>query len=753
MSEPHSHASGSSASPTVDEGDPPRSIDSFLAYLSPSPGRLANTLRMTGAALFVIVISEIFRIPETALSAYAVFIFFKEDADATTPFALIGAAAITMSAVLSLALFVVDLSQPGLRVPLMAMIAFAAALLSRSGKAGPVLYVAGFLVFYVQTSGDDLMQGALSPSVVSNDTSGFLPEAAFFPPEEALLHNSLYFILAFATPCLVIFLVNRLSERNPADKFRGAIADRLEAAAAFCAGRPGSRGRLVDLAKQGTGSLLKQNEIAAKRHARSHVAAGGEALTDATAHLFLALLAWMRVPAADRSSYDLGTYAATCRDLGRALREETPLPAEHGERVRRDAPEDAARPLVEEIEDALRSLRRALQELHGKPPEPRKKDEARAGPSLLGRLSDPAAVQFALKITLAAMIAYLFLELTDWPSIRTIVTTCFITALATVGQTLHKMMLRICGALVGGALGFLTIILLMPMLTDIGQLLCVLAPVLLAAAWIRTGSERIAYFGQQIAFAFLLTTLQDFGPTLHFQEARDRVVGILLGEIIVFTIFATLWPVTVGDVVREKAAEALMRLADLSDPAQREAPRAERDALRRRFGEAIAGTREVLVNDSYEPAEVRREVGRGVIDASVVTRIQALIVPVSILLRHEAAPAWRLAVPERSRCAADAHQEALAEWLRRFAEWVRTGTGAAGLRDALPVPPAGLPDLARHGRYDTSAAQWAASRHLAIRATWYRILHREIASLLDEIGPDAASVDATAGAAEEERSG
>jgi multidrug resistance protein MdtO len=48
--------------------------------------------------------------------------------------------------------------------------------------------------------------------------------------------------------------------------------------------------------------------------------------------------------------------------------------------------------------------------------------------------------------------------------------------------------------------------------------------------------------GTQIGFAFFLTTLQGFGATTQIATARDRVIGVTLGVIVMWFIFDQLWP-------------------------------------------------------------------------------------------------------------------------------------------------------------------------------------------------------------------
>jgi uncharacterized membrane protein YccC len=151
---------------------------------------------------------------------------------------------------------------------------------------------------------------------------------------------------------------------------------------------------------------------------------------------------------------------------------------------------------------------------------------------------------FALKVTCAVLASYLTYALLDWPGIRTAVTTCFFVSLGTVGERVHKLRLRMTGALMGGLLAGLCIVFVLPQLTDIGQLCVIVIAVSAFCAWISTSSETIAYAGMQMAFAFFLGVMQNYGPAYDLTVLRDRVVGIAVGNIWMSVMFTTLWPNT-----------------------------------------------------------------------------------------------------------------------------------------------------------------------------------------------------------------
>jgi multidrug resistance protein MdtO len=132
------------------------------------------------------------------------------------------------------------------------------------------------------------------------------------------------------------------------------------------------------------------------------------------------------------------------------------------------------------------------------------------------------------------------------------------------GATARKALLRLVGATLGGALGLLVIIVAMPNMDSLASLLVVVAPCTALAAWINTGSSRIAYAGLQTALAFVLTALNDLGPTTDLEPARDRVIGVLLGIVIAGLVYGLTGPVLAGTEMRRALATALRSLAGLS---------------------------------------------------------------------------------------------------------------------------------------------------------------------------------------------
>ncbi|MCX2562792.1 MULTISPECIES: FUSC family protein [Acetobacter] len=156
--------------------------------------------------------------------------------------------------------------------------------------------------------------------------------------------------------------------------------------------------------------------------------------------------------------------------------------------------------------------------------------------------TNPEHVRFSLKGTAAVMCSYVLFRSVTWPGIHTCIITCFIVAQPTMGAMISKLTLRIIGATIGGAIGILSIIYLLPHMNGITAFLIMVFVVSLLAAWIKSGDERIAYAGFQIALAFDLSDLSSFGPTSNMTTARDRVIGVLIGNFLTYAMYTSFWP-------------------------------------------------------------------------------------------------------------------------------------------------------------------------------------------------------------------
>jgi multidrug resistance protein MdtO len=219
-----------------------------------------------------------------------------------------------------------------------------------------------------------------------------------------------------------------------------------------------------------------------------------------------------------------------------------------------------ALPVVQAMALALERLRDGLDRRARGLVEPMSRE---ARPRVTNRAERRANVQFALKGALAIMSAYLIYTGFGYPEIATAVTTCFFVSLGSLGESVQKLTLRIAGALVGGVAAGLCIAFVRPSMQDVGQLSLLIGAGAGVCAWVATSSVRLSYMGLQMAFAFFLGILQDYAPPSHFKVLWDRVIGILLGNVLVTVIFSTLWPTSAEERAKTSIAHALDGLAAL----------------------------------------------------------------------------------------------------------------------------------------------------------------------------------------------
>jgi multidrug resistance protein MdtO len=290
------------------------------------------------------------------------------------------------------------------------------------------------------------------------------------------------------------------------------------------------------------------------------------------------------------------------------------------------------------------------------------------------------------------MAAYILYTSLDWSGIHTAMLTCFIVALDSAGATIHKLTLRLAGALIGAGLGIASIVFVLPQLETVGGLAILVAAVTLLAAWIATSRETISYAGWQIAFAFYLTVLQGFSRTSKMVVGRDRVIGILLGNLIMSLVFTTLWPVWSRTAIRRTLGRALQSLAD---------------ALRFEPGRAVeaelafrAELQKVKQSEVLETFE-RRE---GDPLPSVRT-IESLFVPIHALIHRPIDPSR---VSQSDGAALREAGETAARWL---------SDAAAAIPALRPIPPFQAPASLPGVESDPEAR---------LRARWLELLDDRI---------------------------
>ena len=173
-----------STAPAIDEGDPSGLARVWQLAVTPTPGRLENTVRAVVLVLIAVSILETFRIEETALAAYVVLFVSRSEAASSALTALIAGTFAILALFGAIAVLIFSLSDAALRIPLVAAMTFVAMFLARTaGELAPAFFAAGFIVAYGLTLGEEAFGLALQPGSVSNTADFTLPELAYVPPE------------------------------------------------------------------------------------------------------------------------------------------------------------------------------------------------------------------------------------------------------------------------------------------------------------------------------------------------------------------------------------------------------------------------------------------------------------------------------------------------------------------------------------------------------------------------------------------
>jgi len=548
-------------------------MSTLVAELAPTPGRVRATLRIVVASLVAVTFVMALHIEHGPYAFISIFVVSQPNAGASFRKGVLRLLGTMAGAAVGILGNIVFADLPWLRIALMGPIAAFFIFLSNTTTApyfGLLGGITTVLVLTAQAPGPEggVYLGLWRFAMVTFGAAIGTAAQLFLWPEDAEGQ-----------------LLGELGERLAVvEGLVGAVRD----------GRRPDAARLEALVLTGLSrqiDLLTDAESRSRslrlRHAEQIALIGGiEQLLTAALGLARAGGAYDTVPSAVVQAR-LDAIATGCALLRRALASRQPAePAGESSTPGFDscltAPGDAPiLPALIELERVLDSLPRATGFLD--------RDRSPASIPAAGALLDaptssfftPAfsitnieAIGFALRSGLAATIAYVAYQGLAWPGLATAPLTTILVAQSSFGATARKALLRLVGATLGGALGLLVIVVVMPNMDSLASLLIVVAVCMALAGWINSGSSRISYAGFQTALAFSLSALNDLGPTTNLEPARDRVIGVLLGIIIAGLVYGLSGPVLAGTEMRRAFATALRSLAGLSHVGLRGEPTA-----------------------------------------------------------------------------------------------------------------------------------------------------------------------------------
>ncbi|ACK51128.1 Fusaric acid resistance protein conserved region [Methylocella silvestris BL2] len=551
-------------------------FNEIIALLGPSPGRREFATRQALICALTTLVVQIYQTPDAALTVYLVF--FLNRADRATSLIMNMIMLLVMTTVITLVIvitmFVID--QPVWRVASIAILSFVLLFLTSASKLRPLGATIALIAGYAL----DLLGANHSGEVATR----------------ALLYAWLF----VAIPAGVSIAVNLLIAPAPRRLAERALGERLELCAAMLRS-PDAATRAAFSANllEGPAEVPAWLKLAAaeKTSRPSDIAALRQAMDSTTAILLLVDLvtqgseALLPLNLRYRIAHLLDEMASILRLGG------------YPEEIVFDATEDeeklpaVAAALLADLRDALTRFAEPSPSIPSENPAA-KPD----GGFFLGdAFSNPEHVQYALKTTAAAMFCYGLYLMLDWPGIHTSFLTCYIVALPTTAETVEKLTLRILGCVLGAAIGIAAIVFVIASLTSIGSLMALVFFGAFGAAWVAGGSPRISYAGFQIAFAFFLCVIQGPAPAFDMQTARDRVIGILIGNIVISLVFIHVWPVSVARRIDPAIGALLRRLSTLAQTASLSGRRAVASGSLTAYG-AVERDLGLL---AFEPGSIR----------------------------------------------------------------------------------------------------------------------------------------------------
>ncbi|QIY38729.1 FUSC family protein [Burkholderia cenocepacia] len=569
-----------------------------LRLLAPFPGRAAIAVRVALICALTAFVTAAYGTPEAALSAYVVFFMIRADrvTSVVLAAALLLIVTIVIGLVLGIAIFSIDYSI--LRVACMAVLSVALLYLTSASKLRPV--------------------GAILAMIV-----GFgLDQLGLAPFGEAATRALLYIWLTIAIPVGVAIVVNLLIAPSPRKLAHAQLAKRLRLAARRLRGDDDARAAFDASLREGDKQLLTWLKLSKLEGSSSAAdfAALRQAIASSTALMVGVALA-DREPDARLPDAFATPLAATLDDMAAILeRGGYPVdvtlalpPADALPPLARIAATDlqdaithfaepgATAPTVDATAEASANATPAAAAATPEAPAAAPAPAPHGGFFLPDARTNPDHIRYALKTTAAAIFCYLLYSQLDWSGIHTCVVTCYIVSLGSTAETVEKLTLRIFGCIIGALLGTAALVFVVPALSSVGHLMALVFAGAWLSAWIAFGSPRIAYAGFQVAFAFFLCVIQGAGPGFDLTIARDRTIGILLGNVVVYLVFTRIWPVSIGkqiDVAFAALLDQWRRIAQIAQPAERRALAAEAFARHGAISQELG-----LVH--YEPSWVR----------------------------------------------------------------------------------------------------------------------------------------------------
>ena len=510
----------------------------FREELKPSPSRYALLFRLMASVIIALWIDLAFGLRDIGIGLYIPFFLLQGSVkkNAMTLAMLVGTCVLCVLYML----FVMDVlsGSPAVRFVAQTLITFVGVFFIQASKLSqPWLVLALFGANFVR-------------SWDSTRTADYI------------VHENLSFVLTIVIGASSTVLVQYLvTLKKPLHQLQDSLAAPLEAVIATLEAHTdrhspkNGQKQLQKLSlKGGTAAkaLLADAEKGNDRVKLVHSRLSGAietlvVLVDQT--LYFSLCGGKDTPAMDEDV--LRTIQAQLRDLQTVIQNAC-------------APADFSYPPYEQMSEPVAALAGTVQTLAAVLRGDRVLPEAKAaakskGGGMLkpGALKNPDNLVTAFKTTLASTLCYGIYTGIDWPQLSASVTTCIITTEDSVGMDRQKQVLRLIGDTLAGICAIFAICFVLPHLKSIAGLTAVVAVMTFLGGYVYLGSYKLSYAGRQLSYCFFLATLTGTTTPSTLNEARNRVVAVVLGVSMMWLISDQIRPVRASNKMREAVMAAV----------------------------------------------------------------------------------------------------------------------------------------------------------------------------------------------------
>ncbi len=497
-----------------------QTLSNFLVNeLAPAPERYEATIRLIISMIIVIVCSLSLHVPMLALSLLIVFFVGQENTALTRLTSIVMVVGSTTIIILMLLLLKFTMGEPLLRILGSCVIAYLGVYLMRISRLGIVGFGAALAAVYTQS----LIDIYDSPEQLNRLVLGLwlginLPvlvavlvnEFRFPLRPEILLKREMTRLLSQ----VLAVLAARMKKEDISPLLSHYIADDLV--------------RLhhhFEYAQQSTPEFRRHRE----QYQRRVLAV--DRLYSAAAHLAAA----PQIPLDPEQIKVLCVLKKRCEVFYSSIKEDS-VYIDSGDSINLNPIDPTLATVVHEISSALTNAQDS---------EEGQISEITFIQSSLVKLdawSNPTYAKFSLRTVLVTMFCYILYTGIQWPGIHTVMLSCIIVAMPSLGTMTHKGINRIVGCMLGSIAALICTVFIIPQLDGIVGLLLVTIPFIGFGIWIAAGSSRIAYIGHQFVFAFALAEFSQYGPVTDVTEIRDRMIGILIGVTISVLAARLVWP-------------------------------------------------------------------------------------------------------------------------------------------------------------------------------------------------------------------